>query len=63
MGPQVGPQNIFKTLGWHQDAVLTDYVKDISGAKQDLVLMRCSLDSLWQKLSDYMTDSDWQRTR
>jgi len=63
MGPQVGPQNIFKKLGFHQDAVLTDYVKDISGAKQDLVLMRCSLDSLWQKLSDYMTDSDWQRTR
>lgn len=63
MGPQVGVQNIFKKLGFHQEAVLHDYVKDIDGTKQDLVLMRCDLESLWQILGDFMADFDWQRTR
>jgi len=63
MGPQIGAQSIFKRLGFHQDAVLHDYVQDIDGAKQDLVLMRCDLESLWQRLDDFMTDFDWQRTR
>jgi len=63
MGPQIGAQSIFKRLGFHQDAVLHDYVQDIDGTKQDLVLMRCDLESLWQRLDDFMTDFDWQRTR
>lgn len=63
MGPQIGAQNIFKRLGFHQDAVLHDYVRDIDGTKQDLVLMSCDLESLWQKLDDFMADFDWQRTR
>jgi len=63
MGPQVGVQNIFKRLGFHQEAVLHDYVKDISGTKQDLIVMRCNLEELWQKLGDHIVDSDWQRMR
>lgn len=63
MGPQVGVQNIFKRLGFHQEAVLHDYVKDISGTKQDLIVMRCNLEELWQKLRDHIVDSDWQRMR
>ncbi len=63
MGPQEGVQNIFKRLGFHPEAVLHHYVKDISGAKQDLVVMRCDLEELWQKLDDHTLDSDWQRSR
>jgi len=63
MGAQVGVQNIFKRLGFHPEAVLHDYVKDISGTKQDLIVMRCDLEELWQKLGDHMADSDWQRMR
>ncbi len=63
MAPQVGALSIFKRLGFHQDAVLHDYVKDIDGEKHDLILMRCDLESLWRKLGDFMTDFDWQRTR
>ena len=63
MGPQVGVQNIFKRLGFHQEAVLHHYVKDISGTKQDLIVMRCDLEELWQKLGDHIVDSDWQRMR
>jgi ribosomal protein S18 acetylase RimI-like enzyme len=63
MAPQVGALSIFKRLGFHQDALLHDYVKDIDGKKQDLILMRCDLESLWQKLGDFMADFDWQRSR
>ncbi len=63
MGPQKRPQSIFKKLGFHQDAVFEDYVKDIHGQKHDLVMMRCDLNELWQKLGDYIQDSDWIRTR
>jgi L-amino acid N-acyltransferase YncA len=63
MGPQKGVQDIFKRLGFHPEAVLHDYVRDMSGKKQDLVVMRCDLEELWQKLDDHMTDSDWRRTR
>ncbi len=63
MAPQVGALSIFKRLGFHQDAVLHDYVKDIDGEKHDLILMRCDLESLWRKLGDFMTDFDWQRSR
>ncbi len=63
MGPQVGVQNIFKRLGFHPEAELHNYVKDISGTKQDLIVMRCDLEELWRKLKDHMDHSDWQRTR
>jgi L-amino acid N-acyltransferase YncA len=63
MAPQVGALSIFKRLGFHKDAVLHDYVKDIDGEKHDLILMRCDLESLWRKLGDFMTDFDWQRSR
>jgi len=63
MAPQKGVQAIFKHLGFRKEAVLRDYVKDITGIKHDLVVMRCNLDELWQKLGDHLRDSDWRRTR
>jgi L-amino acid N-acyltransferase YncA len=63
MGPQVGARKIFERLGFHEDAVLRNYVRDIDRNKQDLILMRCDLESIWQKLDDFIAGSDWQRTR
>jgi ribosomal protein S18 acetylase RimI-like enzyme len=63
MRPQVDAQKIFKRLGFTEDATLRGYAKDLSGVKQDLIVMRCSLKSLWKDLEDYYVDSDWQRTR
>ncbi len=63
MAPQVAALSIFKRLGFHQDAILHDYVKDINNEKQDLIIMRCDLESLWRKLADFIADFDWQRTR
>ncbi|MCP4570215.1 MAG: GNAT family N-acetyltransferase [FCB group bacterium] len=63
MRPQKRAQSIFKKLGFHQDAVFEDYVKDIHGDKHDLIVMRCDLNELWEKLGNFMEDSDWVRTR
>jgi hypothetical protein len=38
-------------------------VKDVKGAKQDLILMRCNLEALWQKLDNYFDSKDWRRAR
>lgn len=63
MEPQVGAMNIFERLGFKREALLHDYVRDIEGTKRDLIVMRCDLESLWQKLDDYIGNFDWQRSR
>lgn len=63
MEPQKGVVNIFKRFGFHQEAILPDYVKDIHGLKHDLIVMRCDLEGLWQKMGEHIIDADWQRTR
>lgn len=63
MAPQKSARNVLEKLGFHQDTILHDYVRDIDGNKRDLVLMRCDLKSLWEKLEDYISGFDWGRTR
>jgi len=58
MKPQTGAQSIFHKLGFHHDITLSNYVKDLHGHKQDLVIMRCSLKELWQELEDYFYEKD-----
>ncbi len=63
MRPQVAARSIFRKLGFHEETLLPDYVKDRRGHKQDLILMRCDLEALWQELEDFIATGDWQRTR
>ncbi|UCH62041.1 MAG: GNAT family N-acetyltransferase [Fidelibacterota bacterium] len=63
MRPQVAAISIFHRLGFSEDATLTDYVEDLSGSKQDLIVMRCDLKALMKEMEDYVADSDWERTR
>lgn len=63
MRPQVGAQKIFKRLGFHEDITLPKYVRDLKGHRQDLIIMRCDLKSLWQELEDYFSETDWQRRK
>ena len=63
MEPQVAALSIFERLGFKREALLHDYVRDIDGAKRNLILMRCDLELLWSKLDDYISNFDWQRTR
>jgi len=63
MRPQRAARSIFRKLGFHEETLLPDYVKDASGKKQDLILMRCDLEALWRELEDFMATRDWQRVR
>lgn len=63
MRPQRAARSIFRKLGFHEETLLPDYVKDARGKKQDLILMRCDLEALWRELEDFMATRDWQRVR
>ena len=63
MRPQIAARKIFRRLGFHDETLLHDYVRDLDGVKQDLILMRCDLKGLWQELEDYFLHGDWQRAR
>jgi hypothetical protein len=63
MKPQAAAQSIFRRLGFREEFVLPEYVKDTGGAKQDLIVMRCNLEALWKELEDYLAMSDWRRAR
>lgn len=63
MRPQTAAQSIFKRLGFREQAVLPDYVKDLEGKRHDMIVMRCDIDALWREMEDFLSTSDWQRTR
>jgi L-amino acid N-acyltransferase YncA len=63
MRPQKGAKTIFHRLGFHEEALLPDYVRDLSGKTQDLIVMICKLGDMWEELDDLYSDSDWERCR
>jgi L-amino acid N-acyltransferase YncA len=63
MRPQTAAQSIFKRLGFREEAVLPDYVKDLEGKRHDLIVMRCDIDALWREMEDFLSTGDWQRAR
>jgi L-amino acid N-acyltransferase YncA len=63
MAPQTSARRIFHTLGFKEEAVFPRFVKDITGRRQDLVVMRSELGALWHELEEKVSLSDWQRSR
>ena len=63
MRPQKAAISIFNRLKFKQEAVITDYVMDLDGKKQDLIIMCCDVNEMWKELEEYLEDSDWQRSR
>ena len=63
MRPQVGAQKIFRRLGFRDDSLIADFVKDIKGESQDLIVMTCDVKDLWRELDKLFSESDWQRCR
>lgn len=61
--PQVGARKIFSRLGFREETVIPEMVKDRTGEMQDMVVMRCDLKAMWQELENFFAHSDWQRTR
>ena len=63
MRPQVGAQRVFRRLGFREQSFLPDFVKDIQGDSQDLIVMSCDVTDLWKELDNLFSSSDWQRCR
>ena len=63
MRPQKAARSIFHRLGFHQEVVLPDYVVDLKGEKQDMIIMRCNLDDLWHDMEVLVEFSDFPRHR
>ena len=63
MRPQVGAHRIFRRLGFNEEFLIPEHVRDQSGVWQDLIIMRCPLEKLWRDLEDEAANGDWQRTR
>jgi len=63
MRPQAGAQNIFRRLGFCEESMFPDFVKDLQGGYQDLIVMSCNVKDLWKQLDRTFSESDWQRCR
>lgn len=63
MRPQIAAKRIFRKLGFREEHLIPDYVRDMSGEKQDLIIMTCNTKDLWKELEHFYSDSDWQRCR
>lgn len=63
MRPQQGARNIFRKLGFHEEFLIPDHVKDLDGDWQDLIIMRSNLARQWREMEEMQTELDWQRHR
>lgn len=63
MKPSSAVRSIFQRFGFHDEVLLPGFVKDIHGQKRDLILMRCKLSELWQKMEDHLDDCDRRHRR
>jgi L-amino acid N-acyltransferase YncA len=61
--PQAAARSIFRRLGFREEIILPDHVRDRSGKTHDLILMRCDLEAAWRELETFFEHSDWQRAR
>jgi RimJ/RimL family protein N-acetyltransferase len=63
MRPQVGAQRIMKRLGFHDEFLIPEQVRDLDGNWQDLIIMRCNLEDLWGEMEGMFEGSDhrWHR--
>jgi L-amino acid N-acyltransferase YncA len=58
MGTQTATRNLGESLGFRQEAVLRNYLKDWRGRRHDLILMRCDLEELWREFEGIVWEMD-----
>ena len=63
MRPQAAARKILRTLDFHEEILIPDYVRDRAGKTQDMVIMTCDMKDLWKELEHFYSDSDWRRCR
>lgn len=60
MRPQSRAHRIMKRLGFKEEFLIPDHVRDQDGTWQDLIIMRCNLDDLWNEMESLVESSDWR---
>lgn len=60
MRPQSRAHRIMKRLGFREEFLIPEHVRDLDGAWQDLIIMRCNLDELWREMESLVEASDWR---
>jgi len=63
MRPQVGAQQIFRKLGFREELMLPDHVKDLEGTSQDLIIMTNDLSDAWNSLLEQLEELDVRNVR
>lgn len=63
MRPQKSARRIFRRLGFTEEALLPDHVKDMSGHTQDLLVMTADIAELKRELKHELASTDWRRHR
>jgi ribosomal protein S18 acetylase RimI-like enzyme len=63
MPEQEEAKKIFSQLGFKEDVRLKNHVKDLKGNKHDLILMRCGLDDIWDKIEAYFDELEHRNMR
>jgi RimJ/RimL family protein N-acetyltransferase len=61
--PQIAARHICRKLGFREELMVPDYLHDLTGATQDMVLMACEMQDFWKELEQVYKDSDWVRYR
>ena len=57
--PQTGARKTLERLGFHVDSVVPDYIKDVNGNVQSMVIMSCALDELSKELKGFYKTDHW----
>jgi RimJ/RimL family protein N-acetyltransferase len=63
MRPQAAARKICRRLGFHEEALVPDYVRDRHGHTQDLIIMTSKMKDFWNEIEHFYSDSDWRRCR
>ena len=53
---QIGARRAFEKLGFRAEAVLKGHVKDIHGAKRDLVILANDVSHIWESMESLLRD-------
>jgi ribosomal protein S18 acetylase RimI-like enzyme len=61
LAPQKAALSIFRKLGFHDEFLIPQHVRDREGKLQDMIIMRCNLEDLWHEMENLVEFSDFPR--
>lgn len=61
LAPQESALCIFRKLGFHDEFLIPQHVRDREGNLQDMIVMRCNLEDLWHEMENLVEFSDFPR--